>query len=78
MTFENLAFYADLYLVKMRALARGENAAIEELKKTFPQIFEKKFEIILDQYCKMREDIIKNVGYENLRQIFSLAKITIH
>jgi hypothetical protein len=52
-----ITFFVDLYIVRKRAEARKETAAVEKLKELFPEIFKKENEEIYEYYCQKKREL---------------------
>ena len=50
-----MAFYVDLYRVKVSAIKRGDFVALKALKKAFPDIFKDKWIKRISVYLKLLE-----------------------
>jgi hypothetical protein len=78
MTSATLTFFVDLYIVRMRAFARGETQVVELLKKFFPEIFEKDNEKLYEEYCKKRSEIRLQFTDQELIEMLSSINVNLH
>ena len=66
---EEIGFYADLFWVKMRAIARGELKMVKKLESSFPKLLDKDFSSKVEYYARVRDAMAKAFTREELQSI---------